>query len=142
MGRTLYHASYSLPHCKGQSTWRKKKVVTALFLDVKGAFPSVDINRLKHDMRVRGIPKELTTWIARRMVNRETSLNFDDYTSDPFTVENGLDQGDPFSVIGYILYNSDILNTPNTADGEDSIFLLMTQRFSLKVQTMWKLIRR
>ena len=107
-----------------KSAWRKKKVVTALFLDVKGAFPSVDINRLKHDMRVRGIPKELTTWIDRRMVNRETSLNFDDYTSDPFTVENGLDQGDPFSVIGYILYNSDILNTPNTADGEDGILFV------------------
>ena len=33
------------------------KVVTGLFLDVKKAFPSVDIKRLIHNMRTKGIPK-------------------------------------------------------------------------------------
>jgi len=47
-----------------KDAWRKKKVVSALFLDVKGAFPSVDIDQLKHDMCLRGIPAELTDWIG------------------------------------------------------------------------------
>jgi len=36
-----------------KDAWRKGQVVSALFLDVKGAFPSIDINRLIHNMRKR-----------------------------------------------------------------------------------------
>ena len=107
-----------------KNAWQKRKVVSALFLDVKGAFPSVDISRLQHDMRLRGIPKEYTDWIARRMQGRKTRLSFDDYTSEAFAVENGLDQGDPFSVIGYMIYNSDILEVPDAKNGEDSILFV------------------
>ncbi|KAF8694005.1 hypothetical protein AX14_002201 [Amanita brunnescens Koide BX004] len=95
-GHSTTHAIHYLV-TKVKDAWRKKKVVTALFLDVKGAFPSVYISRLRHDMRLRGIPKETTDWIARQMEHRQTNLNFDDYTSEPFNVDNGLDQGNPFS---------------------------------------------
>jgi hypothetical protein len=33
-------------------------------------------------------------------------------------VINGLDQGDPFSGICYLLYNTDLLNIPETKNGE------------------------
>jgi hypothetical protein len=46
-----------------KDAWRKGQVVSSLFLDVKAAFPSVDINRLFHNMRKRGIPKEYTEWM-------------------------------------------------------------------------------
>ena len=34
-----------------KDAWRKNKVLSALFLDVKSAFPSVVLERLTHDMR-------------------------------------------------------------------------------------------
>lgn len=48
-----------------KKAWRRKMVVSALFLDVKGAFPSVNVDRLEHIMRTRGIPEEYTSWIRR-----------------------------------------------------------------------------
>src|SRR5882757_3402188 len=39
-----------------KDAWHKGQVTSTLFLDVKGAFPSVDINRLIHNMKKRGIP--------------------------------------------------------------------------------------
>ena len=47
--------------------WRRKKVVAALFLDVKSTFPSKAVRRLVHNMRMRGIPKEYTDWITCKM---------------------------------------------------------------------------
>jgi hypothetical protein len=46
-----------------KDAWRKGLVASALFLDVKGAFPSIDIDRLIHNMRKRGIPEEYTSWM-------------------------------------------------------------------------------
>ena len=40
--------------------WRKGNVVSALFLDIKEAFPSVEVNELIHNMRMKGISLEYT----------------------------------------------------------------------------------
>ena len=101
-----------------KDAWRKRQVASCLFLDVKGAFPSVDINRLIHNMRKRGIPQEYTNWMRRRLANRKTTLVFDDHVTTAFAVENGLDQGDPFSGICYLLYNSNLTTIPNRKAGE------------------------
>jgi len=39
-----------------KDTWRKGEVISALFLNIKGAFPSVILKRLTHNMRSQGIP--------------------------------------------------------------------------------------
>jgi len=41
-----------------KDTWRKKEVVSMIFLNIKSTFPSVVLNHLIHTMRVRGIPKQ------------------------------------------------------------------------------------
>ena len=89
-----------------KNAWRKGKVATAVFLDVKGAYPSTDIEMLRHEMRLVGIPHQYTAWINRRMNGRSTRLTFDDYRSQPFQVDSGLDQGDPVSGILYSIYNA------------------------------------
>lgn len=48
-----------------KDAWRAKKVASVLFLDVKGAFPSVDILRLIHNMRAMGIPRQYTDWMRQ-----------------------------------------------------------------------------
>ncbi|KAJ7134460.1 hypothetical protein C8R44DRAFT_609930, partial [Mycena epipterygia] len=42
----------------------------------------------------------------RRFTGRTTRLLFDDYTSEPINIVDGLDQGDPQSVICYLFYNT------------------------------------
>src|SRR5438105_3996780 len=93
--------------------WRTGKVASALFLDVKGAFPSVNVDRLQHDMRMRGIPVEYTEWLGEKLANRQTRIVFDDYRSPPLTVRAGLDQGCPLSPLCYVIYNSPVLEAVN-----------------------------
>jgi ribonuclease HI len=107
-----------------KDAWRKGLVASALFLDVKGAFPSVDIDRLIHNMRKRGIPEEYTSWMRRRLRNRITTLSFDEHQTENFTVTNGLDQGDPFSGICYLIYNADLLKIPNIKAGEQGLLFV------------------
>lgn len=92
-----------------KNAWRKRHVASALFLDIKAAFPSVSTPRLFHEMRMRGIPQELTQWFARKLHGRQTTLLYDDYESPALNVDNGLDQGCPASVIMYQLYNTSLL---------------------------------
>jgi hypothetical protein len=58
-GRTTTNSIHMLTKTV-KDAWQKRQVASTLFLDVKGAFHSVDINRLIHNMRKRGIPKEYT----------------------------------------------------------------------------------
>jgi hypothetical protein len=102
---------------------RKGMVVSALFLDIQGAFPNTVIPRLIHNMRVRGIPAEYTDWLQRRVDGRRTTLCFDDYRSDPFEVLNGLDQGCPASGPFYIFYNADLIDIPPSKDEIASAFV-------------------
>jgi len=76
-----------------KKAWRQGKVVAALFLDVKGAFPSTVIPTLIHGMRMRGVPREYTDWLERKAEGRKTVISFDGYKSTAIQVEMGLDQG-------------------------------------------------
>ena len=51
------------------------------FLDIKGAFPSIILDQLIHNMHRRGIPQEYTEWIQRKVKGRETIVSFDDYNT-------------------------------------------------------------
>ena len=101
-----------------KDAWRVGKVASVLFLDVKGAFPSVAVDRLLHNMRMRGIPKEYTEWMERRLAGRQTVLVFDNHQTAQFAIENGLDQGDPFSGCCYLIYNACLLKVPVARLGE------------------------
>jgi hypothetical protein len=115
-----------------KDAWRKGLVVSVLFLDVKRAFPSVDIERLVHNLRAKGIPKQHTDWMLRRLEGRRTRLSFDDFKSRFFEIEGGLDQGDPLSVITYLLYNACFLECLRAEQGErgalfiDDAYVLVT----------------
>ena len=90
--------------------WRQGNVVSALFLDIEGAFPNAVTDRLIHNMRMRRLPKAITTYTERLLRGRKTQLKFDDYTSDWVPITNGIRQGDPLSMILYIIYSSDLVD--------------------------------
>jgi ribonuclease HI len=107
-----------------KDAWRQGKVVTVLFLDVKGAFPSVAVDRMVHELRMAGVPREHAEWMVRRLRGRTTTLTFDDFQSEVFGIDNGLDQGDPVSGITYMIYNGGILQCVNRKNDEQGALFI------------------
>jgi ribonuclease HI/endonuclease/exonuclease/phosphatase family metal-dependent hydrolase len=121
-GRTTTDAMHYLTQ-RVKNAWRKGKVMSALFLDIEGAFPNAVPERLAHNMRVKGIPKEYSDLVLRILQGRRTKLRFDDYTSDFFDIRNGIGQGDPFSMILYLFYNADLVDVPKGKEEGSSAFV-------------------
>ena len=95
-----------------KSDWCKGNLTSVLFLDVEGAFPNTVPAILVHNLQKRKILCKYVRFIAGMLEGRTTHLKFDDYTSDPINIDNGIGQGDPLSMVLYQYYNADILNIP------------------------------
>lgn len=101
-----------------KDAWRRGKVASVLFLDIKSAFPAATPERLFHNMRMRGVPPQIITWLREKLRGRRTRLKFDDFISDLFDIVSGIDQGCPLSVILYSFYNSPLLDSARSMLGE------------------------
>jgi ribonuclease HI len=99
-----------------KDAWARGKVASALFLDVKGAFPHAHPDRLAANMEELGVPEIYINWMRAKFDGRTTCLAFDDYVSEPLPISNGIDQGCPLSVIFYLIYNSPLVKIPHGKD--------------------------
>ena len=117
-GRTTTDAVHLLV-TKIKAAWRAGKVASVLFLDIEGAFPNADPERLIVNLRKRGIPAKYASLVHNMLKNRVTTLKFDGYVSDQISINNGIGQGDPLSMVLYQYYNADLLDIPKQ-EGEDA----------------------
>ena len=117
-GRSTVDAVQYLVH-KICATWRSNKVISILFLDVEGAFPNAVTKRLIHNLKKRRIPTAIVQFVEKLLTGRTTRLKFDDYISEVIDIANGIGQGDPLSMLLYILYNADLLDIPDSPTEED-----------------------
>jgi hypothetical protein len=99
-----------------KTAWRKGKIVAVLFLDIEGAFPNAVLEMLMHNLRKRGVPVKYIEFIRNMLKNWETTLRFDDYSSDLLTIDNGIGQEDPLSMVMYQFYNADLLDILKDTD--------------------------
>lgn len=67
-------------------------------------------------MRDLGIPNQITRWLKTKFEGRTTTLNFEDYTSDPFDIKHGLDQGCPLSPILFNYYTAKLIRVSREND--------------------------
>jgi ribonuclease HI len=119
-GRTTTDAIHYLTH-KIKTAWAGNQVASVLFLDVEGAFPNAVTKQLIHNLRKRRIPEIYTKFIRLLLTNRRTKIKFDDFTSETVDITNGIGQGDPLSMILYILYNADLLEITENDILEDAL---------------------
>jgi hypothetical protein len=110
-GRTTADALHLLMY-KIKEGWWSGKIAAVLFLDIEGAFPNAVPVRLVQNLRNRGVPSKYVNFVSGMLRGRSTMLKFDGHTSDPITIDNGIGQGDPLSMILYQFYNADLLDIP------------------------------
>jgi len=104
--------------------WRKNEVVSALFLDIKSAFPSIMLEHLLCDMRRRGVPPTYIDWIRCKTGGCTTSLVFNGFVSKPVVLHRGIDQGCPLSGILFQFYNADLIDIYNPKKDETAVMFM------------------
>ena len=101
--------------------WKGKKIFSAIFLDVAGAFNNVHHRRLIHNLKARRLPPEIIKWVQSFLQGRSTRLHFNGSTSQSIPTPAGVPQGSPLSPILYMYYNADLLEV--TKDRSDTTSL-------------------
>src|SRR6266511_455938 len=81
-----------------------KKVTSALFIDVKGAFDHVSANQLIKICIDLGLLKLLCSWINSFLVDRKIQLAFDNGTNIKTDIQIGIPQNSPISPILFLIY--------------------------------------
>ena len=104
-----------------KNAWRSGNVASILFLDIEGTFPNAVTDRLIHNMRKRRIPSEITRFTERMLTGRRTQLKFNDTTSEWIPICNGIGQGDPLSMIAYLIYCADLIDIANPKNKETAL---------------------
>jgi hypothetical protein len=89
--------------------WREGKKVSALLLDVSGAFDNVSHQRLEHELRCRKIDPRIVNWSMGFLSGRSTTLRLPGYSTQNRPIETGIPQGSPISPILYLFYNASLI---------------------------------
>src|SRR6266511_1362692 len=87
-----------------QMTKQDKKVISALFINVKGAFDHVSANQLIKICIDLGLPKSLCSWIDSFLVDRKIQLAFNNRTNIEIDIQIGIPQGSSISPILFLIY--------------------------------------
>jgi hypothetical protein len=102
-GRSVMDAVLALVH-DIQSGNKAGKVVSVLFLDVKGAFDHVNREQLLEILMRKGFPSEVLRWVDSFLTDRLIALAFDGQKEGLQPVATGIPQGSPVSPILFLFY--------------------------------------
>lgn len=91
-----------------EQRWAEKKLVAALFIDVKEAFDHVSKSQLVARMLELGIDGDLIWWTKSFLTNRKLQLVIDGHNNPEKDVETGIPQGSPVSPILFLIYISGV----------------------------------
>src|SRR5258706_4080772 len=97
---------------------------------------------------MRRYPKALVDFIQYSMTNHTTTLRFDDFTSEPISIDCGIGQGDPHSMSYYIVYNTGLIEVAKgnkectVAFVDDIVFLAIGADFAETHSTLHDMMTR
>jgi hypothetical protein len=129
-GKTMTDSLLYLTH-RIKVAWRKKRVVTIIFLDIANAFPNAVTELLLHNMEKLGYPTEIIAFYKALLSDRRTCLKFDDFISSIILIDNGIGQGETGSMLLYLIYSEGLVHIPQGPDKDrgayvDNNFILAT----------------
>jgi len=121
-GHTTMDAMHLLTN-KIKAVWRAGKVTLVLFLDIEGAFPNANLEKLVHNLRKRRVPSKYAKFIQVMLREQITMLRFDGYVLDCTPIDNGIGQEDPLSMVLYQFYNMDLLDIPRHVEEDMVVYV-------------------
>ncbi|KAK1509295.1 hypothetical protein CABS01_16854 [Colletotrichum abscissum] len=90
--------------------WRKRKVVSLVSFDVKGAYNGVYKERLLQRLRARGMPEKLVRWVDAFCSHRTASILVNGHESEARPLpQAGLPQGSLLSPVLFLFFNADLV---------------------------------
>ncbi len=101
--RSAIDAAMCLTH-DIQQAFNNNKVLSALFLNVKGAFDHVSLNQLLKVLQKLHLPQVVLKWVQCFLTNRSIVLAFDDERNQSQSVNSGILQGSPISLMLFLIY--------------------------------------
>jgi len=105
-------------------------------------------DQLIHNMKQHRLPPKVVSFMERMLNGRKTKLCFNDYTLNWFDITNGISQGDPLSMILYIIYNADLVRTAKgkqeltLAFVDDTAFLAIGKTFQEMHEILQDMLER
>ena len=102
-GRSAIDAVMALVH-DGQQAKCNGKVLSALFVDVKGAFDHVSRTQLLLILQSLGFPPAVLSWTESFLTDRQLGLSFDGQRQALQPINTGIPQGSPISPILFLFY--------------------------------------
>ena len=87
----------------------RRKLVTALFIDLRKAFDTVDTNRLARKLKRLGLSKEAVKLMQNYLQNRRTATTIGNYTSSFRNIQTGVAQGSKLGPLHFVIYINDLL---------------------------------
>ncbi len=101
--RSAIDAAMCLTH-DIQMANNNNRVLSAMLLDVKGAFDHVSLNQLLKVMKQLQLPQRVLKWVKCFLTNRSIVLAFDGERDNSQSVNSGIPQGSPISPILFLIY--------------------------------------
>ncbi|KAE8738273.1 hypothetical protein FOCC_FOCC016249 [Frankliniella occidentalis] len=101
--KTALHRFFEAPF-----TMADQKVVATLFADIGGAYPNVNSALLCDKLRLKGLLEFVVLNIRRTLVNRSLQATHNGQLTLPRFTSKGLNQGDIWSPLLYILFTADL----------------------------------
>ena len=91
-----------------EEAWRNNLVVGALFMDVKGAFPTTNVHVLAAKLRHYQVPENMVRWVQSFMGERKVWVEINGEAGEEINYTSGLPQGSPISPILFNVLMSDL----------------------------------
>ena len=91
-----------------------KYIVTALSLDMSGAFDNVSHPRLIHILKMEGIPSWIVNFVKSSLKGRMSTIAIDNWEGEKFNITNEIPQGSLLSLILFLLFNLESIELCNT----------------------------